>query len=161
MALKTKTHDIERGLTVQRTSERSVQTASEHGHVSHHAVDLQRAIGLQPSMLRPNDLLALQRTMGNRAVQQILQHGRCSTIQTKLAVGPANDHYEREADRVATSVMSDFAAPSIKRQGLEEEEDQTIQTKPLASSITPLIQRQELSEEEENPIQTKRLAIQR
>src|SRR5262249_4273829 len=86
------------------------------------------------------------------------------TIQLKLAVGPANDHYEREADRVASSVMSESAAPQIQRQGLEEE-DQTIQTKSLASSITPLIQRQELSEGEENdeetPIQTKPLTIQR
>ena len=89
-------------------------------------------------------------------VQQ--RQGRIRFLQAKLAVGPANDHYEREADRVAASVMqkSEPSAPQIQRQGLEEEE--TIQTKSLASSITPLVQRQEVSEEEETPIQTKPLA---
>jgi len=70
------------------------------------------------------------------------------TVQRKLAVGPANDHYEREADRVAASVMSESGAPKIQRQGLEED-DEMVQTKSIASSITPLIQRQETDEEEE------------
>ncbi len=151
MTLKTKTYDVERVATVRRTSERTLQTASKHECCPDHDV-LQRAIASQSSALRPNDVLALQRTVGNRAVRQILQ--------AKLAVGPANDHYEREADRVAASVMSKSAAPQIQRQGLEEDQE-TIQTKSLASTITPLIQRQELSEEEENPVQTKSNTIQR
>src|ERR1700752_1841622 len=151
MTLKTKTHDIERVATVQRASQRAARTASQHERTSHHAVDLQRAITAQPSALRPRDVLALQRTVGNRAVRQILQ--------AKLAVGPANDLYEREADRVAASVMAESAAPTIQRQGLEEEE--TIQTKSIASTVSPLVQRQELGEEEEDPIQTKSDTIQR
>ena len=165
MALKTKTHDRERVSTVQRAPQRAARTSSEHESSSHHVVDVQRALASPSSALRPNDVLALQRTVGNRAAQQILagKRRRSSTIQTKLAVGPADDHYEREADRVASSVMSDSATPQIQRQ--EEEDQDTIQTKSLASTITPLIQRQDLSEDEEteaeNAIQTKPLTVQR
>src|ERR1041384_262448 len=157
MTLKTKTHDIERVSTVQRASQPAARTASEHERVAHHDV-LQRALMSQSLALRPKDILTLQRTVGNRAVQQILQRGRRSTIQAKLAVGPANDHYEREADRVAASVMSESAKPTIQRQA-SEEEDNTIKTKPIAFSIPPFIQRQEADEDEdESPIQTKPLA---
>jgi len=157
MALKNKTQNIERASRVQRAPQRTVRTSNEHEQPSPQVVDLQRAMTLQSSALRPRDVLALQRTVGNRAAQQILAgKARRSSIQAKLAVGPANDHYEREADRVAATVMqtSERSVPQIQRQGLEEE-DQTIQTKPLVSSITPLIQRQETPEEEENPVQLR------
>lgn len=68
-------------------------------------------------------------------------------IQTKLAVGPADDEYEREADRVADRVMS-MPQPKVQRAGEEEEEE--LQTKPLAMQITPLVQRQAEPEEEED-----------
>ncbi|MDQ3773307.1 MAG: DUF4157 domain-containing protein [Pseudomonadota bacterium] len=44
----------------------------------------------------------LQRALGNRGMYQLLRSG---AIQAKLAVGPADDEYEREADRVADTVM--------------------------------------------------------
>jgi outer membrane protein OmpA-like peptidoglycan-associated protein len=44
----------------------------------------------------------LQRDVGNRGMHRLLQSG---AIQAKLTVGPADDHYEREADRVADEVM--------------------------------------------------------
>jgi outer membrane protein OmpA-like peptidoglycan-associated protein len=44
----------------------------------------------------------LQRALGNHGMQRLLRSG---AIQTKLRVGPANDEYEREADRVAAEVM--------------------------------------------------------
>jgi hypothetical protein len=99
----------------------------------------------------------LQRIIGNRGVQRMLagntrrQSSRL-TIQAKLSVGPVDDHYEREADRVAASVMqtSGPAAPQVQRQTAEEEEpDGTIQTKSLAASITPLIQRQETHDDDD------------
>jgi len=46
--------------------------------------------------------LALQRNLGNQAVGQLLDQ---RIIQAKLKLGPANDIYEQEADRVATLVM--------------------------------------------------------
>ena len=73
-------------------------------------------------------------------------------VQPKLMVGPANDRYEQEADRVATQVMqmpmwalaNDSAgnAGSNDAQSVQRlAEDEQIQAKPLAASITPLVQR--------------------
>lgn len=44
----------------------------------------------------------LQRALGNRAMTRLLRSG---AIQAKLTVGPTDDEYEREADRVADEVM--------------------------------------------------------
>jgi hypothetical protein len=44
----------------------------------------------------------LQRALGNRGMTRLLRSG---AIQTKLMVGPPDDEYEREADRVADEVM--------------------------------------------------------
>jgi hypothetical protein len=110
---------------------------------------LRRAIA-DPRAASPRDILALQRLAGNRAVTRL--------IQTKLAVGPAGDKYEQEADRVAEQVVSGQPSAvggqrsAVSRQAEEEEE---IQTKPLAASITPLVQRQ--VEEEEEEVQAKPL----
>lgn len=56
----------------------------------------------EPATLEFDDhpLLDLQRRVGNRATGRLLEHG----IQAKLRVGPSNDRYEREADRVARAV---------------------------------------------------------
>ncbi len=81
-------------------------------------------------------------------------------VQTKVTIGPPNDAYEQEADRVAAQVMSMAppAAPNVQRQDLAEEEPESIQTKLLAETITPLVQRQEMldaEEEPEEPVQAK------
>ena len=49
----------------------------------------------------------LQHAAGNHAVHRLVS----AAIQTKLTVGPADDEYEREADRVADEVMRMPAAP--------------------------------------------------
>lgn len=108
---------------------------------------LQQAVAA-PGLARPADILALQRTVGNRAVTRL--------IQTKLTVGPAGDQYEQEADRVAAQVMRMPAVPRpVQRQPEEEEEE--LQTKPLAALITPVIRRQAAPEEEEEELQAKPL----
>jgi hypothetical protein len=63
--------------------------------------------GAPPTIVR-----ALQRTIGNRAVSRMAaapapqaSPGRAPFIQTRLAIGPAADPYELEADRVAAQVM--------------------------------------------------------
>jgi len=81
---------------------------------------------------RPAGLLAWQQTLGNRAVQRL--------IQRKLIVGPPNDQYELEAERVANHVMS-MPTPVSSPQRAHGDDDQ-LQTKPLAAAITPLVQRQ-------------------
>jgi len=129
-------------------------------------------------------ILHLQRTLGNQAVQRLFESG---TIQAKLKIGKPGDKYEKEADRVADQVMR-MPEPKISRQ-TEEEEEELVQPKPIAAQITPLVQRQvepeeeeeeelvqpklfsiehptlqrqaEPEEEEEEPIQTKLLYIER
>ncbi|MDQ3979072.1 MAG: DUF4157 domain-containing protein, partial [Actinomycetota bacterium] len=54
-------------------------------------------------------MLALQRTVGNRAVYRLVAGG---VLQAKLQVGPAGDSYEREADQVAAEVMRNLS-PSV------------------------------------------------
>lgn len=121
------------------------------------AAALQAITGPQP--LSPGGALALQRAAGNRAVSCL--------IQAKLAVGPANDRYEQEADRVAERVLSMPAGqrpgvgseqPGVQLQGEEEE----VQTRRLVQRASPLEEKvrakrllQRQGEEEE--IQTKRL----
>lgn len=51
------------------------------------------------------DMQQLQRTIGNRAAVAWLQAG-----QAKLEVGPADDPYEHEADRVAREVVANLRA---------------------------------------------------
>jgi hypothetical protein len=71
---------------------------------------------------RPDDVLQLQRAYGNRAVAGL--------IQAKLVVGPANDRYEQEADRMADYVVKQagpvapatVASASAQRKGEDEEE---------------------------------------
>jgi hypothetical protein len=105
-----------------------------------------------------NQILHLQRTIGNQAVQRLLKFGM---IQAKLKIGQPNDIYEQEADRVAEQVMR-MPEPRIQRQvEPEEEEEETLQPKPLANQITPLaqVQRQEEpEEEEEETLQAKPLS---
>jgi hypothetical protein len=64
------------------------------------------------SMSSPVDhILFLQRTMGNQAVQRLVQgtgirvQGSGVRIQAKLKINQPNDIYEQEADRVAEQVM--------------------------------------------------------
>jgi hypothetical protein len=54
----------------------------------------------------PTRLVALQRSIGNRAVGRLLQ--------AKLRVGPPGDRFEQEADRVAAQVMR-MPAPAVQR----------------------------------------------
>lgn len=79
-------------------------------------------------------------------------------IQRKAVIGPANDRYEQEADRVAEQVMR--ASSGVTSQSSFEEGEQypqTIMRKPL--DITPLVQREpqgKMDEEDEtNPVQMK------
>ncbi|HBL58646.1 MAG TPA: hypothetical protein DDZ80_09055 [Cyanobacteria bacterium UBA8803] len=61
-------------------------------------------------------------------------------IQTKLTVGAPGDHYEQEADRVASQVMSmPDNLPQVQR---FPQEENSVQMWSLAQSITPLVQRQ-------------------
>ncbi len=137
----------------------------------------QRAV-LDSGRTRPDDVLALQRMAGNRAVHSAVRPSGSSTVrastsferalahwpsvQAKLTVGPAGDVYEQEADRVAEQVLAMPVTQSAKsalaggghaaRRQPEEEEE--LQGKPIGAFITPLVRRQE-----EEQLQGKRQEI--
>ena len=111
-----------------------------------------------------DQILSLQRTLGNQGVERFLSRG---LLQTKLKIGQPNDKYEQEADRIADRVMrmpdqqirSKTTLPFAKysQRGDEESssvqmpsEHKPIQTKSLVEQITPLAQRQTEPEEKEN-----------
>jgi uncharacterized protein DUF4157 len=166
MSAKSKTTDKAKGSGNQRAQLADDLRSIEIEQEVHPATALQRAHVLPASELSASDILALQRTIGNRAVQQLLSsqiHAPLASattprpvIQAKLMVGPAANHYEQEADRIARKVAGEHAAESgaepIQRQTDEEE---PVQRKPVADSITPLVQRQPETEEDEK-IQTSR-----
>jgi len=81
-------------------------------------------------------ILHLQQTMGNQAVQKLFDNG---TIQAKLTIGRSSDKYELEADRVADKVMR---MPEPKRSSVNGHQ-------PQGKPVTPLIQKQEEHEDEE------------
>jgi hypothetical protein len=118
-----------------------------------------------------DQVLHLQRTIGNRAVARLIRSG---IIQAKLKIdrvsrltlNQPNDIYEKEADSVADRVMSmpeealapaPASSPNPKRQEetlpnhwmqKQPDEEEELKAKPLAEQITPLIQRQAGPEEE-------------
>lgn len=171
MNCKSKTHDCEKAIVKQHAPQPLVKDTHKAAHQSHPAAVLQRMATQTPSSaLDPASILALQRTIGNRAVQRLLaQRAQGATtptqtlssqsIQPKLMVGPAGDRYEQEADRVADRVMSmpaPAAADHAQRQNNEDEEEK-VQAKPLAASISPIAQRAVGGEEieEEETVQAK------
>lgn len=90
-----------------------------------------------------DNILHLQRAIGNQAVQRLL---KSRAIHAKLRIGQPGDKYEQEANRIADKVMlmPEPGCPECK-----EEEKETIQTKAVADQITPLVLRQVEEEEEE------------
>ncbi|NJN83340.1 MAG: hypothetical protein HC802_14355, partial [Caldilineaceae bacterium] len=135
---------------------------------------VQRALHA-PGALTPADVMALQRTVGNDALQRLvagktpaekpfapvgvrLNSGRI--IQPKLKVGPVDDKYEQEADRVAQQVVS-RPAPVQRQDEREEESERDADAAQLDSpsglAATPVQRHPSHAEEEE--IQAKATAI--
>lgn len=87
---------------------------------------------------RPSDILNLQRMMGNRAVTHL--------IQAKLIVGPADDAYEQEADRMSDHVMRmadsrRFSPVETLPEGAPRYEDEEVlREKPSVSPMAPGVQ---------------------
>jgi len=99
----------------------------------------------------PAEVIALQRTAGNRAVQRLIAQRK---LQGKLQVGAANDVYEREADRVAGQVMSSpapTASSTVSATSAESQSKSQAQAQPSVQrqsavhaptpTISPLAQR--------------------
>jgi hypothetical protein len=73
---------------VKKTNSSSQSQRTERSEAPHSPVD---------------QILFLQRTIGNQAVQRLF---KSSVIQAKLKIGAPNDIYEQEADRVADQVSN-------------------------------------------------------
>jgi hypothetical protein len=98
-----------------------------------------------PNRVPLHSVLQLNQRIGNRAVHRLLA-GRGRTVQAKLTIGAADDHYEREAERVARQVTSTAVPTSgvtdqASVQWESPEKGKAAHTKPVSETITPLIQR--------------------
>lgn len=162
----------------QRIASQSLQQEGQKQEQTPSSQSSRRGVHVGPYA----EILALQGTVGNRAVSQLLRSPpRKAIIQTKLTVGKPGDKYEQEADRVAEAVLhsagwmnTGISKAPLKLQGkcatcaqgqglcpkCAPEED-VIQRQPLASTMTPAIQRQrepsELKAAEEARLQTNRV----
>lgn len=158
----------------------SHQNLRQMNRATHPASILQRT-RVNPDSLTPADVLQLHRTIGNRAVGQLLsginQASRMK-IQAKLTINPPGDKYELEADRAAKQLVGQMNRPvslhanpgqTAQRQELPEEEellqtklhDECIQCKApeeeeelIQGKFAETIQKQG-AEEEEEILQTK------
>jgi hypothetical protein len=72
-------------------------------------------------------VIHLQRTAGNKAVQRLFKAG---IIQAKLRIGQPNDVYEQEADRVADHVMRTPEATVDSRKSIVKDYDEIVRMKP-------------------------------
>jgi len=132
-------------------SEIAKATSKKLRSKSENSVSQTRQIEPHQSSNSPvEQILYLQRTAGNQAVQRLIRSG---TLQAKLKIGQPGDKYEQEADRVADAVVR-MPEPGVQRQ-VEPEEEEILQTKPLVDQITPVVQRQVEEEEEEEMLQAK------
>lgn len=99
----------QRDFTDHRTRKPEQTTAEEHNH----------------TLPQEHDLVALQRQIGNQAVQRLMAQGRLNlaggALQTKLTVGEPDDQYEQEADAVAQQVMT-MGDADVQRESSEEDE---------------------------------------
>ena len=132
MNARFKTTEAERSSATHRAPRSRVRTTNEMALPMHPALALARTRGLADSELTYSDILEIQRSIGNRAVQSLLQQRIESTaatepsagpaIQAKALVGVAGNEYEREADDVAHQVVTSDATPTgshlIQRQAL-------------------------------------------
>ncbi len=84
-------------------SERLKVTAKSLEQKRENSTSQARKTDFSESINSPVDqILFLQKTIGNQAVQRLFKSGY---IQTKLRIGQPNDIYEQEADRIAEQVM--------------------------------------------------------
>lgn len=135
---------------IESAKRKRVPLKPDNKKLTSRSADILNRSGTDSEELSSSDVLALQREAGNEAVTQLLSRTTTSfPIQAKLKVGPTNDMYEQEADRMADNVMSmssssegkhiaGDANPSIQRQMPEEEE--LLQMKPLVQRIEQEIQ---------------------
>jgi hypothetical protein len=94
--------------------------------------------------LTPGDMLYLQRTVGNRAVNRL--------VQAKLKIGQPGDEYESEADQVAERVMrmpeeEEMTGMAEEEERKRPEESNMLQMMPEAAPAPTPVQHQQMLED--------------
>jgi hypothetical protein len=130
--------------TTHKSSQPSIQLANQVSP----AQALHRAVELQGVGLKADDVNTLHRVLGNRGVQRLLSGADHKPsrprltprrmLQPKLTVGSADDRYEREADKIASQIMSteDAHVNSQPIAPLSEEGESTRESSGVATSRT-------------------------
>lgn len=141
------------GLTVKKPENRGKDTVSKKPKA-----DISRP---GPMASPVEQILHLQRTIGNRAVTRLIQSG---ALQAKLKIGKPNDIYEKEADHMADRLMrmsegelapAPASSPSPKRQE-KIRINSLIQRQPdEEEEAQAKLQVQRQKEEEEEPVQAR------
>jgi len=141
-----------------------------HKHLQENSVKTTPETPTEEAPVR-NEIVDMQRYIGNQGVQRMLGDTQVDSkpstfIQAKLSVSPADDVYEKEADKVAQQVVTGGES-DVQREGMEEEEMQMkradiqregdMEEEELAMKRAD-IQREGMEEEE---MQMKRADIQR
>jgi hypothetical protein len=119
MALKNKTHEIDKAATVQRAPQQAALNSNEHEHSLNPVAALQRATGSHSSALRPADILTLQRTIGNRAVQRMLSN-QAHSLSPQTAT-PANAIQRQTEEEEPLQGKFETAPRTENRTGLPDE----------------------------------------
>jgi hypothetical protein len=117
------------------------KTSSPSSYSPPQALSVFRVSSPEDIPITRDNILMLQRTVGNRAVVKLLQR--------KTKISQPGDAYEREADRVAEQIMTAPASAAYQtaQRNLVQEKKEENQTKSLAV-VTPLLQREAIPEEE-------------
>jgi hypothetical protein len=116
MALKHKTHQIDRVANPQRQTMRSSPPADERDLNPAHA--LPRPRSLHPSALTPADVLTRQRTVGNRVVQRLLRNQPGSVSSLPSTSPPVRQRQPEEEEPVQGKF--EISAPSENKTGLPD-----------------------------------------
>ncbi len=109
---------------------------------AHPATLIQHAIAA-PGSLHRADALQLQRTIGNRAVRQLVGGQTGLRLQPKLKLGPVDDPYEQEADHVAQQVVgqvSTHVSPPARRQELDSKAPSLPPVSGVKMNISPEVE---------------------
>ncbi|MDY6893328.1 MAG: DUF4157 domain-containing protein [Chloroflexota bacterium] len=119
--------------------EKNLQDFGEHAQaVVDPAVSLQRAMAAPPPAVNPNDILALQRTVGNQAVQRLVAQRKRAVFtsqpvtRAKPTPNSPEEDYEQEIGngefREIPRISSSQGAGAYRQ---VEEEEEELQAKPL------------------------------
>jgi len=112
--IKQKTLEKQNDKIRQATSTKKPNKTDESGIYNFdHPFKYSGVNGTNSPPIQPTNrnVMFLQRTIGNQAVQQLYKSGY---FQPKLKIGQPNDKYEQEADRVAEQVMN-MSIPNVQR----------------------------------------------